>query len=538
MPLDKQTISESAKKTGRLIVSHEAYRDASYGAEIVSRVLEATFDYLDAPPLRVCARDVPVAYSAPLETAALPQIEGYDRAYQPCPAASVDLTASLSGSRPVLYPPSSLMRHVAQQPTSSRLGISRPMALILFTVFLDLLGVGLVFPIGPFFASAFGASAFDVGLLFTMFSAAQFLTIPILGALSDRYGRRPILLFGIAGEVAAYLLFGLATSLSMLYFSRLVAGASSGNIGAAQAYIADISTPRERTHSFGLLGAAVSVGFLFGPALGGFLGGFDLRLPAYAAAALVLVNFISVVVWLPESLPVELRSHRPLRSGLNPFGVLVMLLRRPLMRAPLAATFFCNFAFSGFISTFALFTDARFGWGPQQVAIVLVVQSIMSIAVQTFGVRFLSSLLPDTTILVVGITTNMLGFVVIALAPDPVFLYVLSAPLQSIGSALWRPSLSSLITKLAAVNEQGLANGGTQASAALATIIGPAGAGLLFESVGLSSPFWFGGALFGLAALTIVVAARLQPALRLPRPDAELQHVRVAERNTGAGDWD
>src|ERR1051325_10120990 len=116
----------------------------------------------------------------------------------------------------------------------SRFGLTRPMALILFTVFLDLLGIGLIFPIGPFYAAAFGANAFDVGLLFTLFSVAQFMTIPILGALSDRYGRRPVLLIGVAGEVVGYLLFGMATSLSMLYLSRVVAGASSGNIGAAQ----------------------------------------------------------------------------------------------------------------------------------------------------------------------------------------------------------------------------------------------------------------------------------------------------------------
>src|ERR1700694_1047045 len=124
---------------------------------------------------------------------------------------------------------------------TSFLGLTRPMALILFTVFLDLLGIGLIFPIGPFYAAAFGANAFEVGLLFTLFSVAQFMTIPILGALSDRYGRRPVLLIGVAGEVVGYLLFGTATSLTMLYVSRIVAGASSGNIGAGQAYIADIS---------------------------------------------------------------------------------------------------------------------------------------------------------------------------------------------------------------------------------------------------------------------------------------------------------
>jgi multidrug resistance protein len=394
------------------------------------------------------------------------------------------------------------------------------MALILFTIFLDLLGIGLIFPIGPFFASAFGASAFDVGLLFTLFSVAQFLTIPILGALSDRYGRRPVLLIGIAGEVAGYLLFGWASSLTMLYLSRLVAGASSGNIGAAQAYIADISTPRERTRSFGLLGAAVSVGFLFGPALGGFLGQYDLRLPAFAAAALVAVNWITVLVWLPESLNVDLRSGRSLTAGLNPFGVLSTLMRRPLMRAPLVATFFCNLAFSGYLTSFALFTSAKFGWGPQQVAIVLVIQSILSILVQTVGVRYLSMFWPDTTVLVLGIGVNLLGFVVIALAPDPILLYVLSAPLQAFGSALWRPSLSSLITKLVSGREQGLANGGSQASAALATIIGPMGAGVLFERVGTSSPFVAGVALFGLAAMTIAAAERIQPGLRGARIDA------------------
>jgi multidrug resistance protein len=393
------------------------------------------------------------------------------------------------------------------------------MALILFTVFLDLLGIGLIFPIGPFYASAFGASAFDVGLLFTIFSVAQFLTIPILGALSDRYGRRPVLLLGIAGEAIGYLLFGTATSLSMLYLSRLVAGASSGNIGAAQAYIADISTPRERTRSFGLLGAAVSVGFLFGPALGGFLGQYDLRLPAFAAAGLVVVNFVTALVWLPESLPPALRSSRSLITGLNPFGVLATLLRRPLLRSPLAATFLCNLAFSGYLTSFALFTSAQFGWGPQQVAIVLVVQSIISILVQTFGVRQVSTLLPDTTILVIGIGSNLLGFLVIAVAPAPIYLYVVSAPLQAVGSALWRPSLSSLITKLVSNREQGLANGGSQASSALATIIGPLGAGLLYERVGITAPFLAGGLLFALAAATIELAVRYQPGLRKPFAD-------------------
>lgn len=397
---------------------------------------------------------------------------------------------------------------------AARLGVNRPMALILFTIFLDLLGVGLIFPIGPFYATTFGATPFDVGLLFTSFSVAQFLTIPILGALSDRYGRRPVLLLCIAGEAVGYVLFGVATTLSMLYVSRLVAGASAGNIGAAQAYLADITSPRERTHAFGLLGAAVSVGFLFGPALGGLLGQVDLRLPAFVAAGLVVLNWLSALVWLPESLPSERRSSRSLWGTLNPFGVLLTLMRRPPLRAPLVVTFLCNFAFSGYIATFALFASARFGWGPQDVSIVLVVQSLLSTLVQTLAVRRLSLAFADTTLLLIGVIANLLGFMVMALTPSPVLLYVGSAPLQALGSALWRPSLSAMITKLVSNREQGLANGGTQASAALATIISPLAAGGAFAQIGPTAPFVGGAVMFALAGMTVAASTRSSPSSR------------------------
>jgi DHA1 family tetracycline resistance protein-like MFS transporter len=285
--------------------------------------------------------------------------------------------------------------------------------------------------------------------------------------------------------------------------------------------MADITRPRERTRSFGLLGAAVSVGFLFGPVVGGFLGGINLRLPAFVAAGLVVLNFVSAIVWLPESLPSERRTQVSLAAGINPFGVLVTLLRRPLLRGPLVATFLCNFAFSGYLATFALFASARFGWGPENVAIVLVVQAALSIIIQTFGVRRLSEVLPDTTIVQLGAALSLLGFLVIALAPSPWFLYLVSAPLHAGGSSLWRSSLNSLITKLVAGHEQGMANGGSQASSALATIVGPMWAGASFEQLGTASPFLAGAAMFGLAGLTIATAVRRQPRLRLsPRSEA------------------
>lgn len=147
--------------------------------------------------------------------------------------------------------------------------MDRRLVLILFTMFLDVLGVGLIIPVAPFYATAFGAGAVEVGLMFTTYSAAQFLATPVLGGLSDRYGRRAILLVSLMGEVVGYLMMGFANSLTALYVARIVTGVTAGNIGAAQAYLADITAPQDRTRIFGLAGAAFGAGFLFGPALGG-----------------------------------------------------------------------------------------------------------------------------------------------------------------------------------------------------------------------------------------------------------------------------
>src|SRR6266511_2985796 len=225
--------------------------------------------------------------------------------------------------------------------------VDRRLSLILITMFLDVLGVGIIIPVAPFYAQAYGASALDVGLLFTFYSAAQFLATPVLGGLSDRYGRRSILLMSLIGEVVGYLMMGLADSLAALYLARIVTGATAGNIGAAQAYLADITRPEDRTRIFGLAGAAFGAGFLFGPALGGALSLIDLRLPAYAASGLVALNVIFVALMLPESLPVERRSTAPLRSQLNPLGIMLQLIERPILRAPLLVVFLLNGAFTG-----------------------------------------------------------------------------------------------------------------------------------------------------------------------------------------------
>jgi MFS family permease len=376
-------------------------------------------------------------------------------------------------------------------------------------MFLDVVGVGIIIPVAPFYAQAFGASAFEVGLLFSMFAAAQFVATPVLGGLSDRYGRRPVLMLSLVGEVVGYLLMGAANSLALLYVSRVVTGATAGNIGAAQAYLADITPREQRTRTFGLAGAAFGAGFLFGPAIGGALSLIDLRLTAFAAAFLVALNVVFVALMLPESLPPERRSTAPLRSHLNPLGIMLDLLKRPIMRAPLAAMFLLNGAFAGMQATLAIFLNARFGFGPTQVAPLFVALALTGIVMQALVVRKLSERFADASILLMGVVATTAAFVLIGFAVQPLMLFPAMVMLSA-GNALWRAPLASLITKLVSEREQGIASGGSQSTAALATAVGPLVAGWAYESVGDAAPFWGGAFAVVLAGVTMAGHRRMK----------------------------
>ena len=178
-----------------------------------------------------------------------------------------------------------------------------PLVIIFFTVFIDLLGFGIIIPLLPFYAEHYGASAFVVGLLSTSFSAAQFLFAPLWGRLSDRIGRRPVILIGLLGSALSYALFAIATSLPLLFVARTLAGIAGANIPTAQAFIADVTTPEKRARGMGLIGAAFGLGFIFGPAIGGFLSHWGYAAPAWFAAALSFANFAAALVLLPESRP-------------------------------------------------------------------------------------------------------------------------------------------------------------------------------------------------------------------------------------------
>ena len=390
---------------------------------------------------------------------------------------------------------------------------ARPRAhvlLIVVTVFLNIMGLGLILPVLPFYGIAYGADSTQIGLLFTAFSACQFLAAPVFGALSDRFGRRPIILFGILGQGASYLIMGFANSLALLFVSRVVSGLTAGNISATQAYVADVTRPDERTRAYGLVGAAFGAGLLFGPALGGVLNLVDPRAPAFGAAALLGLNFVFGYFRLSESLPAERRAIKPLRQQVNPFGVLVPLVRRPVLRAPLLAIFLFNVALTGFQANFAVFADARFGLGPTEVSALFVASGLANILVQLILLPRLSRRFADPTLILTGAAAYAAGNLATGFALLPSALWG-SVPLLNGGYSLTRGPITSLVTKLVAPYEQGLANGGIQATISLAGVAGPLWAGFVFEDLGMPAPYWTGALAVALAAVAVTLRTRPAP---------------------------
>ena len=233
--------------------------------------------------------------------------------------------------------------------------VTRPLLIIFLTILVNLIGFGIIVPLLPFYAETFGASPLVIGLLFAIFSLCQLLAAPALGDLSDRYGRRPVLIFSLLGTVVSFVMLALAHSIAMLFAARIVDGLSGGNISTARAYVADVTEPKDRARAYGLIGAAFGLGFILGPALSGALAHVSYTAPIWAAAALTLVATIMAWLWLPETV------HRAQAGAGNPFSYLPALVQRPPLRRVLAIDFVYWFAFAMFQTTFALFAGRRFG---------------------------------------------------------------------------------------------------------------------------------------------------------------------------------
>lgn len=387
------------------------------------------------------------------------------------------------------------------------------MAILFLIVFIDLVGFGVVIPLLPFYGVHFGASPTAVTWMMACYSLAQFFFSPLLGRLSDYVGRRPVLLVSLVASIASYLWLGFANALWMLFAARLLSGAGAGNIAAAQAYITDVTPPEGRAKAMGMIGAAFGLGFTVGPALGGLVAGSnpgatDLSRPAFVAAGLSTLALAIALARLKESRPPQARDGGPRPSRLR---VARDLLGRPTLRQLILLFSIATSAFAAMETTYALWTNSAFGWGPAQVGLVFLYVGLVLVVVQGVLIGRLSRRFGEARLVVAGAALIALGLVALPLAVTLPRLMLVNT-LLPLGMGLLNPSMTSLISKEAGADERGGVLGVAQSAASLARIIGPAVAGPLFTAFGRDAPYY---------ASAAVMALAVAMALRLPRPKIE-----------------
>ncbi|NJO66527.1 MAG: TCR/Tet family MFS transporter [Leptolyngbyaceae cyanobacterium RM1_405_57] len=320
-------------------------------------------------------------------------------------------------------------------------------SLICAIVLLDFLAAGILIPLIPPLVRQFNPQAFAVGLTFTAFAIGQFFLSPLLGVLSDRYGRKPILLASTLGGMLSCFILDVANSLDFLLVSRFLDGLTGGTLLAGQAYMADITAPEQRARNFGWIGAAVGLGFIFGPALGGALSQINSRFPIFVAALLYLMTSILILHVLPESLPASRRRTNPVRWGdLNPFTQLLQALQRRSLQLFLLVVFLLNFAENGLRSNLQVLTAERFGLSIVDNAILFSYLGLLTVLIQGWAIRPLTERVSERVLTIAGLGSMAMGYSGIALASSVGLLYG-ALSFNAIGFGLASPTLLSRLSK-------------------------------------------------------------------------------------------
>jgi DHA1 family tetracycline resistance protein-like MFS transporter len=380
---------------------------------------------------------------------------------------------------------------------------------VFLVVFVDLLGFGLILPLLPYYADSYGATPFIIGLLTASYAAAQLLGAPLLGRLSDRYGRRPILLVSIFGTFVGFVLlgiaeplgeglaglFGLAAStnvfiLSLLFVSRVTDGLTGGNISVAQAYITDVTTEENRAQGLGMIGAAFGLGFIIGPATGGVLSTWGFAVPAFAAAGLAFLNLIAVYIYLPESLTAEMRIEMATHLADKPsfsFKALWETLNRPRVGPLLNIRFFFGLAFSTFQTVFALYAQYRLDLDARATGFILTYVGVLSVLVQGFAIGKLSKRFKENHLILVSTILMALSLLGWAFAPNVITLLVIMAPLAFAGGILGT-ILNTALSKSVYPEEVGGTLGLAASLESATRVIAPSIGGFLLGQVGTWAP--------------------------------------------------
>jgi multidrug resistance protein len=377
-----------------------------------------------------------------------------------------------------------------------------PLVIIFVTVFIDLLGFGIIIPLLPFYAESFGASALEIGLLGTSFSLMQFVFSPIWGRWSDRIGRKPIILVGLLGSCLSYVTLALADSLLLLFVARIIGGIAGANIPTTQAYIADITTAENRARGMGMVGAAFGLGFIFGPAIGGLLSRFSPETPMWCAGALCFANFVAAWFLLPESRAVSAQTRtlgrlEAFRHAMtNPTLVLVLLLY-----------FVVTMAFAGFESTFAIFTEARFGYTAASIGFLFAFIGTVLALIQGVVVGRVVKKIEERRLIPIAILAIAASIGMIAFSWNVPTL-LLSLGLLAVGMGFNNPSLSSMVSKLSSDDDQGGNLGLASSLASLGRVVGPVWGGYLYDAHGMTTPYVSSAAVMFIAFLVAFIGLR------------------------------
>lgn len=384
------------------------------------------------------------------------------------------------------------------QPTTNRV-----LKIIFFILLMDVVGMSILFPVAPYIVQRYSDDALMVTMLTVIYAGAQFFAAPALGKISDRLGRRPVLLASVFGSAIGYFIFGMGGALWVLFLARLIDGITGGNISTASAYIVDVSKPEERAKNFTLLGIAYGVGFILGPALGGVLGQWNLNAPAYASGVIFLISTLLVYFQLPESLPKDRRLTRRLRlNDFNPFASVAQMMRKPGLGLVLLILALFNLSFDGVNSIGGVFIKNKFTTSPLTLGLLFVFVGVATALVQGTLTQRLVPRYGEKRMAFVGLLASVIGWPLIVLAPALWMLFPITFVQSGITGFIWGTT-GAMAASYVSEHEQGQLAGVNVALTGLMAMLGPLWAGAAYDNLSPNSPYWIGSMILLVACLLL-----------------------------------